>query len=116
MEKILTGDDVLLVKKTSIVRNYKDDAKEGFKGKTYRVYAFGDKAFTVHQDDAFHADFDKGNISKIMLTVDDQQQLSLANYISWTRAIGQKRNQVALDSISVENFKLGVALQPEDLL
>jgi hypothetical protein len=114
MEKILTGDDVLLIKKTNIVRNYQSET-EGFKDKSYRIYAFGDKAFTVHQDDEFHADFDKGNISKVLLTVTDEG-LSLANYISWTRAIGQKRNQVALESISVENFVLGKQLQPNEIL
>ena len=98
------GEDILLIKKTNIVRAYKDDASEGFKDKSYRIYAFGENAFAVHEDDSFHQDFEEGNIQKILMTV-DKEGWSLANHVTFARAIGQKRNQVVLDSITVANYK-----------
>jgi hypothetical protein len=103
--RTLAGEEVLKVKRTSLVRPYKDGAAEGFKGKSYRIYAFGEKAFTVHEDDDFHADFQKGNIKSIDVAV-SEEGWSLDNYISWTRANGLKRNQAIYDSITPEMFKL----------
>ena len=103
-DKILEGDDVLLIKKTNVVRKYKEDAAEGFKDKSYRCYAFGENAFVVHEDDDFHADFTAGNVQKVLVTV-DKDGWSLANYIPFARAIGQRKNQVMLDSITVANYK-----------
>lgn len=101
--KTITGEDVLMIKRTNIVRQYNSET-ENFKGKSYRVYAFGDKAFAVHEDDAFHADFDKGDIQKIMVT-ESTDGWSLANHVTWTRANAFKKAQVYNESITVENFK-----------
>ena len=101
--KTITGEDVLLIKRTNLVRQYNSET-EGFKGKSYRIYAYGDKAFAVHEDDAFHADFNSGDIQKILVT-ESNEGWSLANHVTWTRANAQKRNQVYNDSITVENFK-----------
>lgn len=102
MEKILTGEDVLLIKKTNLVREYKSET-EGFKGKKYRVFAYGDHAFAVHVDDDFNEDFKNGDIQKVMLTVSDEGW-SLANHVTWKRANAQKRNQTVYDAITVENL------------
>ena len=113
MEKILTDDEVLMVKKTNLVRPYKSET-EGFKGKNYRIYAFGKDAFSVHEDDDFHTDLANGNVAKIMLDITDEGA-SLLNHITWTKANAQKRNKVINDSITVENYKpTGVTL--EDLV
>ena len=101
-QKILSGEDVLLIKKTNVVRPYQSE-KEGFKGKNYRVYAFGDKAFAVHEEDDFNEDFRNGDIQKVMLTVSDEGW-SLANHVTWKRANAQKRNQTIHDAITVENL------------
>ena len=101
--KTITGEDVLLIKRTNLVREY-TSAKEGYEGKTYRIYAYGDKAFAVHEDDAFHADFTNGDIQKIMVT-ESEQGWSLANHVTWTRANAFKKAQVYNESITVENFK-----------
>ena len=102
-EKIITGEEILLIKKTSLVRAYKSES-EGFKGKNYKVYALGDKAFAVHEDDNFHGAFDNGEIKTVLITVTDEGW-SLANCITWKQATGQKMNQMRFDSITVENFK-----------
>ena len=107
MEKMLTGEQVLLIKKTNLVRKYKSET-EGFAGKSYRIYAFGDEAFAVHEDDDFHTDFDNGNIKDVMITVTDEGW-SLANHLTWNRAIAQKKHQIVYDAISVENLSVKVA-------
>ena len=105
MEKntILQGDDVLLIKKTSLKRKYQTET-EGFKDKYYLIYAYGDKAFAVHEDDQFNEDFAKGDIQKVMV-VESAEGWSLSNHISWTRANAQKRNQAMNEAITVEMFK-----------
>lgn len=107
MERKLEGEDVLMIKKTNLVRNYKSET-EGFVGKKYRIYAFGDEAFTVHEDDDFNQDFDDGNIKSVLITVTDEGW-SLANHLTWNRAIAQKKHQIVYDAISVENLKVKVA-------
>lgn len=106
-ERILTGEEVLMIVKTIITRAYKSET-EGFKGKSYQIYAFGANAFAVHEDSEFHKDFADGNIKSVMLTV-TEDGWSLANHLTWNRAIAQKKHQVVFDSISVENLKVSVA-------
>lgn len=106
-EKVLTGEDVLMIKRTNLTREYKSET-EGFKGKKYRIYAFGDEAFAVHEDDAFHKDFEAGNIKSVMITV-TEDGWSLANHLTWNRAIAQKKHQLVFDNITVENIKVNVA-------
>lgn len=98
MEKILEGDQIDLIKKTVIVRKYRDDAAEGFKGKSYRIYAYGEQAFAVHEDDDFHQDLKNGNVFKVMMSVSDEGW-SLSNYITWDKAEARKSRQVRYDSI-----------------
>lgn len=98
MEKILEGDQIDLIKKTVIVRNYRDDSAEGFKGKSYRIYAYGDQAFAVHEDDDFHQDLKSGNVFKVMMSVSDEGW-SLSNYITWDKAEARKARQVRYDNI-----------------
>ena len=104
-DKLVTGEEILLVKKTNLVRAYRSES-EGFKGKNYRVYALGDKAFAVHEDDAFHTAFENGSIKTIAITVSDEGY-SLSNFVTWKQAIAQKQNQMVFDSITVENFSAG---------
>ena len=106
-ERKLEGEDVLMIKKTNLVRNYKSET-EGFVGKKYRIYAFGDEAFTVHEDDDFNQDFEDGNIKSVLITVTDEGW-SLANHLTWNRAIAQKKHQIVYDAISVENLSVKVA-------
>lgn len=108
----ITGQNILLVKKTNLVRAYKSET-EGFKGKNYRVFAYGDKAFAVHEDDSFITDLDKGDVSKIMITVTDDGY-SLDNYISWTKANAFKMKEMENEAITVENFRPTAMVNPAD--
>lgn len=93
--------EVLFIKKTNLVREYQSET-EGFKGKKYRLYAFGEDAFAVHEDDDFHKDYAEGNIKEVMLNVNAEAQLSLANYVTWTRAKAQKRHEAEFEAIGRE--------------
>ena len=53
----ITGQDILLIKKTNTVRTYKSET-EGYAGKNYRLYAYNSKAFAVHEDDDFIVDLE----------------------------------------------------------
>ena len=100
----ITGQDVLKIKKTNIVRNYKENAAEGFAGKQYRIYALGEQAFAVHEDDDFHQDLKDGDVKLVDITVTDDGW-SLNNYVTWTKANAFKAKEMEHESITVENFK-----------
>jgi len=111
----ITGQDVLKIRKTTIVKPYKKDAKEGFKGKEYRIYAFGDKAFAVHTEDDFIKDFDAGNVKEVILT-EDTEGISFVNHISWTKAMMQKASEVKFESINEKNYKVTTAESLEETI
>jgi hypothetical protein len=112
----ITGQDVLKIRKTPIVKPYRKDAKDGFKGKEYRIYAFGDKAFAVHTEDDFIKDFDAGNVKEVMLEEDATKQLSFVNHISWTKAMTQKASEVKFESINERNYKVATTENIEETI
>ena len=114
-KRILTGAEIDLIKKTNIVRDYKADAKDSFKGKKYRIYAFGEDAFSVHEDDDFNQDFKDGNVKDVLITM-SSEGWSFSTHVTWTRANATKRNQAIYDSITVENFKPTTASVTTELL
>ena len=115
--KTISGPNVNYIKKTDIVRPYKADAKEGFKGKSFRIYTLGTKAFCVHEDSDFHADLKKGDVQSVLIEEDAEGQWSMNNYVSWTKANNTKLNQLKHDSYTVENLLAGkiIKYNPEDV-
>lgn len=101
----ITEEDVLLVKRTNLVRPYQSQT-EGFKGKNYRLYALGDKAFAVHEDDNFHDALASGDIQKIEVLVSDEGW-SMSNFVTWTQANNFKTAKVRNEAITVQNFVAG---------
>jgi hypothetical protein len=112
--QILQNEEIDLIKKTQIVRAYKDTAKEGFKGKNYRIYAYGKEAFAVHEESEFHTELANGNVQKIMVTVTDDGW-SMENYVTWTRANATKKNIAYNQSITPAMFKVSAVSNPEEL-
>jgi hypothetical protein len=104
--KILTGKDVLLIKATKTVRNYKETASEGYRGKKYRVYAYADKGFAVHEDDEtkFATALEEGEIAEVQFVVTDDGW-SLSNWLTWKQINNLKRRQVENEAITVEAFR-----------
>jgi hypothetical protein len=107
----ITGQDVLLVKKTNLTRAYKSET-EGFKGFNYHIYVTGDKAFAVHENDDFNADLKAGDVKLIDITVTDEGY-SLNNYITWTKANAFKAKEMEHASITEENFRPAKMVNPE---
>ena len=100
----INGQDVLKIRKTVIVKPYESD-KPGFKECFYRIYAYGDKAFTVHTEDDFIKDFDAGNVKTVIFT-EEPEGLSFVNHISWTKAMTQRVSEAKFDSINEKNYKV----------
>jgi len=112
--QVLAGEDVLFIKRTNLVREYQTETV-GFKGKKYRIFAFGDRAFAVHEDDNFEKDLEEGNVAQVMITVNDEGQWSLANYITWSKKVNQRKHAVEFESITVDNFKPSTVARFEEL-
>jgi hypothetical protein len=101
--KKIEGNEVLDIVKTDITRKYNSET-EGYKGKNYRLYAVGDKAFAVHEDSDFHKDWSDGNIGYVNVDVTDDGW-SLVNHVTLTRLKTHKMLTTEIESITVENFK-----------
>ena len=63
----------------------------------------------MHEDDDFHEDLKGGEVAELMITVNEEAQWSLANYVTWTRKNNLKRKACENESITVDNFKPTVA-------
>ena len=111
----ITGQDVLKIKKTNIVRKYKEGAAEGFAGKEYRIYASGENAFAVHEDDDFHQDLKDGDVKLIDITVTDDGY-SLDNYVTWAKATAHRLHEAKFDAISEKNFILDEVENHNDII
>lgn len=104
--------EVLDIVKTNIVRQYNSET-EGFKGKSYRLYALGDKAFAVHEDSDFHKDFADGNIGYVNIDVTDDGW-SMVNHVTLSRLRTHKLLTTEIESITVENFKPQKMVNPTE--
>ena len=109
----ITGEDILLVNPLAGDHKYAEGTK--MEGQTYRRFSYGGKVF-ISNDPAFYAELDNGGIHTISLDADDQGQLSMTGYITFKKMQGLKRNQVVLDSITVENYKASAVTNPEELI
>jgi hypothetical protein len=110
----IIGQDILLIKKTPLVKDYKSET-EGFKGKQYRIYAYGDKAFAVHTENEFIKDIDAGNVQRVMITVTDDGY-SLDNYVTWAKATAHRLHEAKFDAISEKNFILDEVENHNDII
>jgi hypothetical protein len=110
----IIGQDILLIKKTPLVKDYKSETV-GFKGKQYRIYAYGDKAFAVHTENDFIKDIDAGNVQRVMITVTDDGY-SLDNYVTWAKATAHRLHEAKFDAISEKNFILDEVEDHNDII
>jgi hypothetical protein len=101
--KKITGLEVLDITDTFLTRPYGTET-EGFKGKNYKLYALGEKAFAVHEDSSFHNDYLKGDIHSVNIDVTDKGW-SLMNHVTFTRVKAFTQHTVEIESITIENFK-----------
>lgn len=109
----ITGEDILLV--NALPGDFNFDAESKKAGQTYRRFAYGGKVF-ISDNPKFYSDLDNGGVHTISLEANDQGQLSMTGYISFKQMQGLKRNQVVLDSITVENYKASAITNPEEII
>jgi len=106
----ITGDDILLVSMLAGTKNYAKGTK--MEGQTYETGLFEGKAFTTN-DPRFRADLEKGDVYLISFEINEDGQLSLSNWITWTRKNNLAKNQKVHEAITSAVPK---ALSVEDLL
>ena len=109
----LKGRDSMKVKRLAGTFNYGDinplPENSPMKGKQYFRYRYLDKVFIVNTEDTFNADFDKGVVYSIDIVADEDGQLSFAGHTNIGQEINMKKTEVALEAITVENYKVSVA-------
>lgn len=92
-----------------------------FAGKKYRTFFHNGIGFTVPSTDKFCKKFDDESLWEVQLTAkpDDKDptvtRYQLQGGITRDSAIADKRTDVEIESITVENFVLGAAKQVEEL-
>lgn len=109
----ITAEDVLLVQQISNDLPY--DANTKMAGKTYRRFAYAGKVF-ISNDVDFYTALAKGDVHTISVDVNEQGQLSMTGFITYTRMQGLKRNQIVLESITVENYRATVLSNPDEII
>lgn len=113
MTKELKGRDVLKIRKTSFVRNYKEDTKMA--GQKYQIFSFEDKAFVVNLNDDFMKHFDNGNVYSVQLGVSDEG-LSLFNFTTIDQEVRMAKTERVLADIINPNVKMEAVANPEELV
>jgi hypothetical protein len=109
----ITAEDVLLVQQISNDLPY--DASTKMAGKTYRRFAYGGKVF-ISNDADFYTALAKGDVHTISVDVNEEGKLSMTGFITYTRMQGLKRNQIVLESITVENYRATVLSNPDEII
>lgn len=108
----IENNDVALVQALPGTFKYKDGTK--MEGQSYKRYQFGGKVF-ISNDETFAQELENGGIQCITLDTNAEGKLSLTGFITFKKLLGIKRNQVMLDAITVENFKV-MQENPADLI
>lgn len=98
---VVEKEDVLLVSCISAPLPYAVGTKK--EGMKYRRYTFGGKVFTS-DDETFYASLEKGGVAKITLDANEEGQLSMTGYITFAKLIGLKKNNLILESLTLESF------------
>lgn len=109
----IQGEDVLLVQQIS--NDLKYDEKSKMAGKTYRRFAYAGKVF-ISNDADFYTALAKGDVHTISVDVDADSKWSMTGFITYTRMQGLRKNQIVLDSITVENYRAAALTNPEEAI
>lgn len=99
----IEGRGVLRISCVSGQKKYSEESK--MKGKTYRVYTYGGKAFIANDELGFYDAQQNGSLAEVYLDSNEEGQLSLTDFISYKQLIGMKKNELTLESLTLEAFK-----------
>jgi hypothetical protein len=109
----IQGEDVLLVQQIS--NDLKFDEKSKMAGKTYRRFAYAGKVF-ISSDADFYTALAKGDVHTISVDINADSKWAMTGFITYTRMQGLRKNQIILDSITVENYRAVALTNPEDAI
>jgi len=89
------------------------DAKSKMAGQFYRRYIFEGKVF-ISNDDNFYETLEAGGVESLKLDTNDEGKLAMVGYLTFKKLIGVRRNQLTLDSMTIENFQPSVMSNPTE--
>jgi hypothetical protein len=98
----VNAKDILGIQTISAPMPYAKGTK--MEGQFYRRFNYDGKVF-ISGDDSFHNDLEAGGIESLKLDTNDEGKLTLVSYVTFKKLIGLKRNEITLESMTVENFK-----------
>jgi hypothetical protein len=94
--------DILGIQTISAPMPYAKGTK--MEGQFYRRFNYDGKVF-ISNDESFYNELEAGGIESLKLDSNEDGNLSLVSYITFKKLIGLKRNNVTLESITIENYK-----------
>ena len=98
----VTATDILGIQTISGQMPYAKGTK--MEGQFYRRFNYDGKVF-ISNDESFFNELEAGGISSLKLDSNDDGNLSLVSYITFKKLVGLKRNELVLESLTIENFK-----------
>lgn len=101
-QETVQGADILMVQTISGLLPYNEGTQ--MKGQFYRRYNYKGKVF-ISNDETFYNELEAGGVERLALDSNEEGKLSLVGFVTYKKLIGQKRNAIQLEAISVEDFK-----------
>ena len=98
----VNAKDILGIQTISGLMPYATGTK--MEGQFYRRFNYDGKVF-ISNDESFYNELEAGGIESLKLDSNDEGKLALASYVTFKKLIGLKRNELTLETMTVENFK-----------
>ena len=98
----VNAKDILGIQTISGLIPYAKGTK--MEGQSYRRFNYDGKVF-ISNDESFFNELEAGGIESLKLDSNDEGKLAMVSYVTFKKLIGLKRNEITLESMTVENFK-----------
>jgi hypothetical protein len=98
----VNAKDILGIQTISGLLPYATGTK--MEGQFYRRFNYDGKVF-ISNDESFFTALEDGGIESLKLDTNDDGKLAMVSYITFKKLIGLKRNEITLESMTIENFK-----------
>lgn len=98
----VNAKDILGIQTISALLPYAQGTK--MEGQFYRRFNYDGKVF-ISSDESFFNELETGGIESLKLDTNDEGKLALVSYVTFKKLIGLKRNEITLESMTVENFR-----------
>ena len=98
----VNAKDILGIQTISAPMPYAKGTK--MEGQFYRRFNYDGKVF-ISNDESFFNELEAGGIESLKLDSNDEGKLAMVSYVTFKKLIGLKRNEITLESMTVENFR-----------